>query len=549
MRKKVSLFAGLLLVVGTVLAGCSGGAQPSASTPPKQETAAPAAPTEEKKPQVFRANLTSEPSTADPGLAKDATSGAIVRATFDGLTRLDKDSKPMKSMASDIKVSDDNRVYTFTIRDAKWSNGDPVTAHDFEFAWKRVLDPKLAAEYAYQLYYIKNAEKVHTAKAKPEELGVKALDDKTLEVTLENPTPFFLELTAFYTYYPVDKKVVEANPNWANEAATHVGNGPFKMTGWEHKSKIVLEKNENYWEKDAVKLDRIEFAMIEDDSTALSMFENGELDWAGQPLGGLPTDAIPSLKDAGKLVVHPKATMYWYKLNTTKAPLNNAKIRKALSYAVNRQAIVDNITQVGQVPTMGMLPQSMIIKKDGYFKDNDIETAKQLLAEGLKELGLSSLPPVTLSYNTTDRHKKIAEALQDQWKKGLGIDVKLANKEFKVHLQDMHELNYDIGRIGWNADFNDPINYMEMFREKDTGNNDTGWENAKYKELLQQSAIAKDPAARTELFAQAEQIFMDEMPLIPLFTDVDVWVQSDKVKGVQVDGLGFIDLKWAEMVQ
>lgn len=549
MKKKVSLFAGLLLVVGTVLAGCSGGAQPSASTSPKQETGAPAAQTEEKKPQVFRANLTSEPSTVDPGLAKDATSGAVVRATFDGLTRLDKDSKPMKSMASDIKVSDDNRVYTFTLRDAKWSNGDPLTAQDFEFAWKRVLDPKLAAEYAYQLYYIKNAEKVHTGKAKPEELGVKVLDDKTLEVTLENPTPYFLELTAFYTYYPVDKKVVEANPKWANEAATHVSNGPFKMKSWEHKSKIVLEKNENYWDKDAVKLDQIDFAMIEDDSTALSMFENGELDWAGQPLGGLPTDAIPALKESGKLVVHPKATMYWYKLNTTKGPLSNVKIRKALSYAVDRKSIVDNITQVGQVPTMGMLPQSMIIKPEGYFKDHDTETAKQLLQEGLKELGLTSLPPITLSYNTTDRHKKIAEALQDQWKKALGIDVKLANKEFKVHLEDLHSLNYEIGRLGWNADFNDPINYLEMFRDAKTGNNDTGWEDTRYKDLLQKSALESDPVKRTQLFAEAEQIFMDAMPVIPLFTDVDIWVQSDKVKGVQVDGLGFIDLKWAEMVQ
>ncbi|KQL43451.1 ABC transporter substrate-binding protein [Brevibacillus choshinensis] len=549
MKKKVSLFAGLLLVVGTVLAACSGGAQPSASTPPKQETGAPAAQTAEKKPQVFRANLTSEPSTADPGLAKDATSGAVVRATFDGLTRLDKDSKPMNSMASDIKVSDDNRVYTFTLRDAKWSNGDPVTAQDFEFAWKRVLDPKLAAEYAYQLYYIKNAEKVHTGKAKPEELGVKVLDDKKLEVTLENPTPYFLELTAFYTYYPVDKKIVEANPKWANEAATHVSNGPFKMRSWEHKSKIVLEKNENYWDKDAVKLDQIDFAMIEDDSTALSMFENGELDWAGQPLGGLPTDAIPALKESGKLVVHPKATMYWYKLNTTKGPLSNAKIRKALSYTVDRKSIVDNITQVGQVPTMGMLPQSMIIKSEGYFKDHDTETAKQLLQEGLKELGLTSLPPITLSYNTTDRHKKIAEAVQDQWKKALGIDVKLANKEFKVHLEDLHSLNYDIGRLGWNADFNDPINYLEMFRDAKTGNNDTGWEDTRYKELLQKSALESDPSKRTQLFAEAEQIFMDAMPVIPLFTDVDIWVQNDKVKGVQVDGLGFIDLKWAEMVQ
>ncbi|RNB55678.1 peptide ABC transporter substrate-binding protein [Brevibacillus gelatini] len=547
MKRNVKLFIAMSLAAGNILAGC-GGSTPS-DEPAKQQAGEAAPATASNKPQVFRANLTSEPSTADPGLAKDATSGAIVRAAFDGLTRLDKDAKPMNSVASDVKISEDKRVYTFTIRDSKWSNGDPVTAHDFEYAWKRVLDPKFGAEYAYQLYYIKNAEKVHAGQAKPEELGVKALDDKTLEVTLENPTPFFLELTAFYTYYPVDKKVVEANPNWAHEAATHVGNGPFKMTAWEHKSKIVFEKNENYWDKDAVKLDRIEFVMIEDDNTALSMFENGELDWAGQPLGGLPTDAIPALKESGKLVVHPKATMYWYKINTTKGVLKNEKIRKALAYAIDRQSIVDNITQVGQVPTMGMLPQSMAIKPEGYFRDNDVETAKKLLAEGMQELGLSQLPTITLSYNTTDRHKKIAEAMQDQWKRNLGIDVKLMNKEFKVHLQDLHELNYEIGRLGWNADFNDPINYLEMFRDANTGTNDTGWENERYKELLKQSALETDPEKRKQLFAEAEQIFMDAMPVIPLFTDVDVWVQNDKVKGVQVDGLGFIDLKWAEMVE
>ena len=549
MKKKISMLAGLTLLVGTILAGCSGGGgQTTAPVQPgeiKQET--PAAPSDVE--QLFRANLTSEPSTADPGLAKDATSGAVVRATFDGLTRLDANSKPMNSVASDVKLSDDNLVYTFTLRESKWSNGDPVTAHDFEFAWKRVLDPQFGAEYAYQLYYIKNAEKVHKGEVSADELGVKALDDHTLEVTLENPTPFFLQLTAFYTYFPVNKKVAEADPKWAMEAATHVSNGPFKMTAWEHKSKIILEKNENYWDKDVVKLDKIEFAMIEDDNTALSMFENGELDWAGQPLGGLPVDAVPALKESGKLVIHPKATMYWYKINTTKGPLANVKIRKALSLAVNRQEIVDNITQVGQVPTMGMLPQSMILKKEGYFKDNDVETAKQLLAEGLQELNLSQLPTITLSYNTTDRHKKIAEAIQDQWKKALGIDVKLMNKEFKVHLDDMHQLNYEIARIGWNADFNDPINYLEMFRDQNTGNNDTGWENERYKELLKQSAAENDPEKRNQILAEAEAIFMEDMPLIPLFTDVDIWVQNDKVKGVQVDGLGFIDLKWAEITQ
>ncbi len=549
MKRNLKLLLGAMLVAGSLLAGCSTSTQPSTTTPSAEGTAAPAEKPANAKPQVFRANIVSEPSTADPGLAKDATSGAIIRATFDGLTRFDASAKPVNSVASDVKLSDDKLVYTFTLRDSKWSNGDPVTAHDFVYAWKRALGKTFGAEYAYQLYYIKNAKLIHEGKAKPDELGAKAIDDKTLEVTLENPTPYFLELTAFYTYYPVNQKVVEANPKWANEAATHVSNGPFKMTAWEHKSKIVLEKNEHYWDKDVVKLDRIEFAMIEDDNTALSMFENGELDWAGQPLGGLPTDAIPSLKESGKLVVHPKATMYWYKMNTTKGPLSNVKIRKALAYSVDRQTIVDNITQVGQVPTMGMLPQSMIIKKDGYFKDNDVETAKKLLEEGMKELNLTTLPPITLSYNPSDRHKKIAEAIQDQWKQKLGIDIKLMVKEAAVHLQDMHELNYEMGRIGWNADFNDPMNYLEMFRDGKTGNNDTGWEDPRYQELLKQSSVETDPEKRKQLFAEAEQIFMDAMPLIPLFTDVDVWVQSDKVKGVQVDGLGFIDLKWAEMTE
>ncbi|MFY0544532.1 peptide ABC transporter substrate-binding protein [Brevibacillus sp. H7] len=550
MKKNVFVLASSVLALSAALAGCGGNdAKPAANQTEQAAAHTPAASTENKVPQVLRINIHSEPSTADPGLAEDNISGALTRATFDGLTRLDKDAKPMNSVAANVKVSEDGLTYTFTIRDSKWSNGDPVTAHDFEFAWKRALDPKTASNYAYQLYYVKNGQKFNEGKAKADEVGVKALDDKTLEVKLENPTPFFLELTSFYTYYPVNKKVVEANPNWAMEAATHVGNGPFKMTAWEHKSKVVLEKNENYWDKDAVKLDKIEISMIEDENTELSMFDNGELDWAGQPLGGLPVDAIPALKDAGKLVIHPKATMYWFKFNTEKAPFNNAKIRKAFAYAVNRQLIVDNITQAGQVPAMGMLPQTMAVKPDGYFKDNDVETAKKLLEEGMKEAGLKELPPITISYNTVERHKKIAEAIQDQWKKALGVEVKLANKEFKVHLEDLHTGNFQIGRLGWNADFNDPINYMEMFRDKKGGNNDTNWENARYKELIIQSAKETDPEKRKALFAEAEQIFMDEMPVIPIFNDVDVWAQNDKVKGVQVDGLGFIDFKWAEKVE
>ncbi len=540
MRKSVFTVMSSLVVLGTALAGCSGN---STSAPPSP-TAPPPASTE---PKVFRTNISSEPRTTDPGIASDNISGAIAQATFDGLTRNGQDNKPHEAVAETIDVSEDGLTYTFHLRDSKWSNGDPVTAHDFEYAWKRALDAKTASEYAYQLFYIKNGEAYNAGKAKADDVGVKALDDKTLEVKLENPTPFFLELTSFYTYMPVNKKVAEKNPAWATEASTHIGNGPFKMESWEHKSKIVLAKNEHYWDKDAVKVDKIEFSMIEDENTAFSMFENGEIDWAGAPFDSLPTDAIPALKESGKLITKPVATVYWYKFHTEKAPFTNAKIRKAFTYAINRKAIVENILQAGQLPSTSFLPPSMSIKSD-YFKDNDTETAKKLLEEGMKELGISKLPPVTISFNTSEGHKKIAEAIQDQWKKALGVDVKLENQEFAVYQETLNTGKYQVGRMGWIGDFNDPINFLEVFRDKDGGNNDTRWENARYKELLIQSSKEKDPEKRKQLFAEAEAILMEEMPVAPIYFYTSSWLQGDRVKqGIHIDGLGNGDMKWVEM--
>lgn len=534
------------LVLSVALAGCGGNSAAPTTQNNTQPTADQAA---QAGPKVFRANLHSEPPTADPGIAEDATSGMLVRATFDGLTRLDKDAKPIKSVASDVKVSDDQKTYTFTIRESKWSNGDPVTAQDFEYAWKRALDPKTASNYAYQLYYIKNGEKANKGEVGLDQVGVKALDDKTLQVELENPTPFFLELTAFYTYYPVDKKIVEANPKWAAEASTHVGNGPFKMETWDHKNKIVLTKNENYWDKDTVKLDRLELAMIEDENTELSMFENGELDWAGAPLSSLPLDAVQSLKDSGKFKSYMTVSTFFFKMNTEKKPFDNEKIRKAFSYAINRKEITDAVLQQGQIPATSFVPPTMALNADGYFKDNDVETAKKLLAEGMKEEGISKLPPITFSYNNKGENAKIAEAVQDQWRKALGVEVKLEAKEWKVYIEDLHQGNYQIGRMSWLGDFNDPVNFLEIFKDKNGGNNDTRWEDAKYKDLLNQSAKETDQTKRKELMRQAEQILMDQMPMTPIYFRTESYVQNDKVKDVALDPLGNIDFKWASIEQ
>ncbi|MEJ8547581.1 peptide ABC transporter substrate-binding protein [Brevibacillus borstelensis] len=540
MKKSVFAAMSSVLVLSAALAGCGGGDKPADSaqgnTAKKEESTGP---------KVLRLNLHSEPPTADPALAEDSTSGALLRATFDGLTRIGEDGKPHESVAEKIDISEDGLTYTFHLKDTKWSNGDPVTAHDFEYAWKHALEPSVAANYAYQLYYVKNAQAFNTNKAKADDVGVKALDDKTLEVKLENPTPFFLELTAFYTYFPVNKKVAEADPKWATEAKTHVGNGPFKMETWEHKSKLVLAKNDNYWDKDSVKLDKIDFSMVEDENTELSMFDHGDLDWAGAPLSALPTDAIPALKESGKMQVHAIAGTYLYKFNTEQPPFNNAKIRKAFAYAIDRQSIVDNVTQAGQPPAMSLVPPTMAVSSEPYFKDNDVETAKKLLEEGMKEEGLTKLPPITLSYNTSEGHKKIAEAIQDQWKKAFDIDVKLENKEWKVYLDDLKQGKFMIGRSSWSGDFNDPVNFLELFKFKNGGNNQTKWENPKFQELLNQSALEKDEAKRKQILADAEKLFMDEMPAAPIYYYTHSYVKNDKVKGVVLDSLGFVDYKWA----
>lgn len=547
MKKTITMLVSSLLVAGSLLSACS--STTSTSSPANSSTlatqptdTAPAAKPVKDEPQTLRLN-TEEPATLDPTFAEDATSGAVIRALYDGLTRLDEKGEAINSLAQDMKLSDDKLTYTFTLRDAKWTNGDPVTAHDFEFAWKYALDPKTGSPASYNYYSIKNAQAFTSGKVKAEDVGVKAIDDKTLQVTMEHPTPFFPTLVSFLP--PVNKNVVLSNPKWANDPKTLVSNGPFKLDTWEHKNKLILVKNDTYWEKDVVKLARIEFSMISDTNTELSMFQNGDLDWAGGPISGLPVDAVVPLKQEGKLMTKPKATSYYIRFNAERPPFTNVKIRKAFAYAINRQEIADNIGQAGQTPLMGITPITASLKPEGFFADNQQEEAKKLLAEGMAELGITKLPTITYLYNTSDRNKAIAETLQAAWKNGLGVDVKLLNKETKVYLDDQEQGKFEITRSSWTADYNDSINFLQKFIEKYSSSNITRWHSPKYTELINQSYKEADLAKRNQILLMAETLLMEEMPLTGIFSDVNAWVQSDKVKGVRIDPLSKIDFKWA----
>ncbi|MEB3100648.1 peptide ABC transporter substrate-binding protein [Ferviditalea candida] len=500
--------------------------------------------------QVFRMNLGTEPPTMDPGMAQDNVSFTVLWAIFEGLTRLDKEGKPVPAVAKSWDISGDQVTYTFHLRDdVKWSNDQPVTAQDFEFAWKRVLNPEIASPNASQLYYLKGAEDYNAGKtADPDSIGVKAADDHTLIVTLAAPTPYFISLTSSVAYMPLNKKSVESGGEWASDAGTIVTNGPFLLAEWKHNDSIVLKKNPKYFEASKVKMQEVDMSMIGEASTSASMFEAGQLDWNGTPTGEIPTDLIPKLKTDGSLHTQGQASIYYYMFNVTQKPFDNAKIRKALSMSINREELVANVTKGGQIPAFGFVTPGIAGDRQtfreehpesGYFKE-DAEQAKQLLAEGLKDEGLDKLPEITLSYTTSENHKKIAEAIADMWKRNLGIDVKLQNQEWKVFLETLQSKNYQIATAGWFADYDDPNTFLDIFTSG-SGNNATGFSNSEYDKLIKDASHETDTKKRLDELAQAEKLLIaDQMVVIPIYYYASLWQQNEKVKDVYIDWQGNI---------
>jgi len=490
----------------------------------------------------------SEPPSLHPGLATDTTSSAILTNVFENLTTLDENAKPVAAAASDWKISDDQKTYTFTLRDNKWSNGDPVTASDFEYAWKWALNPDNLSEYASIFYSIKGAAAYNSGEGSADDVGVKAEDDKTLVVTLENPTPYFLELTAFKTYAPLNQKAVEGNENWYADAGDdYVTNGPFTLNEWRHNDTIVLKKNPEYWDADKVSLETVNIGMVESETTAATMFKAGEIDYLGAPYQSIGLDVIDGFKADGSLKIADQASVYVYKLNTKDKFTGNANIRKALTLAMNRQGLIDNITKGEQKPALGMVPIAVSgFEEDrGYYKDNDIEGAKAALEAGMQELGIKDPSEITvnISFNTSEGHAAIAQFIQEGWTKNLGIKVGLDNSEWQVYLEKLNQLDYQAGRLGWTGDYNDAYTFLEIYDTAANGNNDTGWENPEYKKLLDQSNLETDPAKRLDLLKQAEAIIMNELPAAPIYYYTNLSVVQDNVKNIQADVLGNIPLK------
>ncbi|MEK4497041.1 peptide ABC transporter substrate-binding protein [Ureibacillus sp. FSL W8-0352] len=538
MKKKYLLFLVALLTLSFVLGACSGSDN-------KEEGS------DSSGKKEINLVIPSEPPSLHPGLATDNTSSAILINVFEGLTT-HKYGEVVNGAAEEITVSDDQLTYTFKLRDNKWSNGDPVTAHDFEFAWKWVLNPENVSEYASILYPIKNAEAYHKGEATAEDVGVKAEDDKTLVVTLEQPIPYFLELVAFKTYYPVNKNVAEKNPKWYTEAGEdYVTNGPFLLDSWNHDKDITLKKNPDYWDAEHVALDQVNITMVESEQTAATMFDNGEIDFIGSPYQTVALDAIDQYKAEGILNIEDYAAIYLYKFNTTDELLKNQNIRKALALAIDRQSLIDNVTKGEQKPALGMVPIAIkgFEEDRGYFKDNDVEEAKKALEEGMKELGIKDPSEINIkiSINTSEAHSAIAQFIQENWRKNLGINSTIDNSEWQVFLDKLSNLDYQVGRLGWIADFNDAYTFLEPYDSAENGNNDTGWENPEYTKLLREANQETDEEKRLAMLKQAEALIIDEMPVAPIYYYTNLYVAKDHVKNMKPDNLGYIYLKYVDI--
>lgn len=499
-------------------------------------------------PQILHVGNGAEPQDLDPHLVTGVPEHRITSTLFEGLVDLDPETlEPVPGVAEKWEVSEDATVYTFHLRkDAKWSNGDALTAQDFAYAWQRILTPTLGSEYAYMLHCIVNAREFNEGQITDFSLvGVNAIDNHTLEVRLNHPTPYFLSMQIHYTWFPVHRETVERfgtmterGTRWTR-AGNLVGNGAFRLERWEPDRVIVVVKNPFYWNKERVRPEAIHFYPIDNISTEELLFRAGRL----QLTESVPVNKVEAYeKDRPEVLRRdPYLGTYFYRLNVTRPPLADVRVRRALAMAVDREDLVRNVVRTARRPASCFTPPDTA----GYTCTSRIEynvtEARRLLAEAGYPDG-SGFPKVEILYNTSENHRQIAEAIQAMWRENLNIRVSLLNQEWKVYLDSMNRLDYEIARSGWIGDFLDPINFLECFTTNN-GNNRTGFTSSHYDALIAEARRTPNPDQRLAVLQEAERLLLDEAPMIPLYFYTRTYLKAPEVKGLAANPLGYISFK------
>jgi oligopeptide transport system substrate-binding protein len=509
---------------------------------------------EANKNKILLITVGSEPRTLDPQEAQGVTEHHIIMAMIEGLVapNIDDQSKVVPGMADRWQHNDDYSVWTFHIgEDRKWSNGDPVTAEDFVFSYKRMLTASFGAQYSDNLFILKGAEDYYRGKITDfSQVGVKALDSHTLRIELVGPTPYLLSLVQHDSWLPVNPKVIlkfgnidTRDSKWTR-AENYLANGPFKMKSWRPNDVIEVVRNPLYWDAANVKLNGINFYSIENGNTQERAFQAGQLHKTDQ----VPLDKVPYYRRMRPELIRidPSEGVYFYRINIARKPLNDPKVRLALNLAIDRDAIVKNILREDQKPASGYTPPGMGDYQPLDKMHYDPERARQLLAEAGYPNG-KGFPKFTVHFNTSESHRAIAEAIQQMWKEELNIDVGLENQEWKVYLDTQNNKNYDLSRSGWIGDFMDPVTFLSMWTTGN-GNNNTNWGSPKYDAFIEQAARTGDPKARLEILHQAEDLFLSEAPVVLVYWYTNAYLLQPSVQNWNPLVLGnhnykYIDLK------
>ncbi|HEX6176696.1 MAG TPA: peptide ABC transporter substrate-binding protein [Candidatus Binatia bacterium] len=488
----------------------------------------------------FRVNLGTEPPSLDWSLATDGVSFNVIANLMVGLTEFTRDLKPAPVIAKSWDIADGGKRIIFHLRDdVLWSDGQKVRARDFEYSWKRLLNPKTASEYAYILFDLVNAQEYHNGQlADAAEVGVRAQDDVTLEVRLRHPAPYFLSLTTFEVTFPQRQDIVERFDSRWTDPEHIVTNGPFTLASWKHENEIQLRANPNYFLGKPV-IDRVTMLMVSEKTTALAMYEQGQLDF-------IDNRSIPTLEKkriAKQRGFHSVAQLrgYYYGFATHRKPFNDPRVRKAFAMAIDRDNF-PKILQGGEKPASSWIPPGMLAHNTKIGVHFNPPEARRLLREAGYPDG-KGFPQVVLAYNTEEDHKLVAEAVQSMWQRNLGVIVNLDNQEWKVYLKNLQHDPPHIFRLGWGADYPDPDNFMKLFTAN-SGNNNTRWNNPRYDQLVELAARELDSKKRVKLYDEAQKILVEsDLPILPLFWTTESTLLNPRFTGLEFNSMARIDLR------
>ncbi|KYZ65943.1 peptide ABC transporter substrate-binding protein [Bacillus sp. GZT] len=566
MKKKMKKFTAVVapvLAMSVALTACSG------SGGEKKSTTTSSGGGEEKKSeikyaakQVLNRTENQEIPTMDVSKSTDTLGSQILGNTMEGLYRLDKDNKPIPAAAESSTKSEDGKKYTFKLRkDAKWSNGDPVTAKDFVYAWQRLLDKNTAAEYAFIAFYIKNAEAINKGEKPLTDLGAKAVDDYTLEVELEKPVPYFLNLMAFPSYYPLNEKFVkEKGDKFGLEADTTLYNGPFVMASWKHEQGWQLKKNDKYWDNKTVKLEEINYSVVKEVATKVNLYDTGSIDFT--LLSGEFVDKYKSNKE--EYGEYSEASTFFLRLNQKRngqdTPLKSKKLREAIALSIDKKGLATVILNNGSKATDQLVPKGLATGPDGKdyqdtFKNGlkyDPKKGAAAWEAAKKELGKDQVTIELLSYDDGTA-KKIADYFKDQIEKNLkGVTVNTKIQPFKQKLKLESAQDYEVSFAGWSPDYSDPMTFIDMFESK-SPYNQMSYSNPKYDEMVAKAGneLLSDPKKRWETLGKAEKLFLEEdAGLVPLYQTGRAYVMKPNVKGIVKHNISpEYSFKWAYVTE